>query len=103
MPKAKRVTKTRREKMSEAKKIPADMDLTNPCQVLSTAVTARPQLSSTHSDEANQASGHPKADRATLVNPSPWISKLTEQQKDSITRALIQPNGQSLRAVAREN
>ncbi len=92
----KRVTTKRREKNSGAKEIRTDTDLQALNKVVLTAVTARTELANVkpHTDE--------QAPRA-LVNPSPWISKLTEQQRERITKALIDPNGPSMRAIARDN
>lgn len=103
MPKAKAVTKVRRNNVGAPKKNLPDMDLKTKPKVVHT-FSAAPVV--VHNQPAKQTKPDrpPKAEQApaTLVNTNPWISKLTEQQRETITKALADPNGPSMRAIARE-
>lgn len=91
MPKAQSTNKPSKKKSVPSKEKVADMDLKEPCQVLLTASTARPE----------QASVTPSVAELAKAEHTPGISKLTPEQRDYISAELAKADGLPMRAIAR--
>lgn len=78
------------------KEIHPDMDPAKPPTVLSNKETKRA------APEKPQKRALPSANEGAANERKPWVSSLSEQQRNEITRLLTTPNGPSYRAIARE-